>query len=332
MPHARARAKARRHGLILVGVRVCRLLLDPPAIAAALGIRIRPELRERRLGRQEGRRHFLDELRRDFVDESRRLGRLVFAKHPPARGRREDQAPLRAGDADVAEPPLLFELRLVVGGSRMRKQAFLEARDHHDRELEALSRCASSSSARAHRGSRLPRRRPRAATADRRSRPATVPGASFRTRARPRPAPRGSRCGSRPPRFAPRAGPAGSRSGRAPLPSAIDTDSRAAISVIATIRSRNAASDATARGASSRVSTACTSLTHRESFTATGWSPARSGGVSASVGRSSASSDSMTPLPMPLAGTLITRRRLTLSCGLNTSFRYARASLISFRS
>ena len=48
--------------------------------------------------------------------------------------------------------------------------------------------------------------------------------------------------------------------------------------------------------------------------------------------RSTASSESMTPLPIPRAGTLMTRRRLTSSCGLRTRRRYARASLISFRS
>ena len=119
-----------------------------------------------------------------------------------------------------------------------------------DRELEPLRAVQRHHPDARVPGALLPRRRPRAATADRRSRRATARARGSRTRARPRRAPRGSRCGSRRPRCAPRAGPGGSRSGRAPC-RARSTPTRArAISVSATIRSRNAASDAAARGAS----------------------------------------------------------------------------------
>ena len=74
----------------------------------------------------------------NLVDEARRLGGLVVAEHAPPRRRRQHQPSLRARDADVAEPPLLLELRLVVGRARVRKQALLEAADDHDRELQSL--------------------------------------------------------------------------------------------------------------------------------------------------------------------------------------------------
>ena len=47
---------------------------------------------------------------------------------------------------------------------------------------------------------------------------------------------------------------------------------------------------------------------------------------------SAASSASITTLPMPRVGTLTTRRKLTSSCGLMISLRYASASLTSLRS
>ena len=110
----------------------------------------------------------------NLVDEARRLGRLVLAEHTPARGRRQHQPPLRARDADVAEPALLLELGLVVGRPRVRKEPFLEPGDDDDRKLEPFRAVHASSSARARRGPRPLRRRPRAATADRRSRRATA--------------------------------------------------------------------------------------------------------------------------------------------------------------
>ena len=63
--------------------------------------------------------------------------------HPPRRaapGVRQVQPPLRAGDADVREPALLLELLLVVERPAVREQALLEAGDEDDRELEALRR------------------------------------------------------------------------------------------------------------------------------------------------------------------------------------------------
>ena len=51
-------------------------------------------------------------------------------------------------------------------------------------------------------------------------------------------------------------------------------------------------------------------------------SPASSGGAPTSGAEvSTRSSASMTPLPMPRGGTLMTRRSATSSCGFSTSFR-----------
>ena len=61
----------------------------------------------------------------------------------------------------------------------MRKESFLEPRNASRRETRAPSRCAASSSARARRGPRLPRRHRRAAKADRRNRRATVRAPRF---------------------------------------------------------------------------------------------------------------------------------------------------------
>ena len=55
----------------------------------------------------------LDEIGGNLVDEARRLGILILAKHAPARRARQHQLLSRARDADVAQPPLLFELRFV---------------------------------------------------------------------------------------------------------------------------------------------------------------------------------------------------------------------------
>jgi hypothetical protein len=104
------------------------------------------------------------------------------------------------------------------------------------------------------------------------------------------------------------------------LPIAIDTDSWRAISVSLTIRSRNAVSDAAARPGKARRSSPRTSRAHSELADSAGLRPAASSGrASRNESSSSAgswSTASMTPLPMPRAGTLITRRRLTSSCGL----------------
>ena len=78
------------------------------------------------------------QLGRDLEQEPRRHRRLA---HPPRRappGVRQEQPPLRAGDADVGEPPLLLELLLVVERPAVREEALLEAGDEHDRELQAL--------------------------------------------------------------------------------------------------------------------------------------------------------------------------------------------------
>ena len=78
------------------------------------------------------------QLGRDLEQEPRRDGRLA---HPPGRpppGVRQVQPPLRPGDPDVGEPALLLELLLVVERPAVREEALLEAGDEHDRELEAL--------------------------------------------------------------------------------------------------------------------------------------------------------------------------------------------------
>ena len=80
------------------------------------------------------------QLGRDLEQEPRRHRCLA---HPPGRaapGVRQVEPPLRPGDADVGEPPLLLELLLVVERPAVREEALLEPGDEDDRELEALGR------------------------------------------------------------------------------------------------------------------------------------------------------------------------------------------------
>ena len=76
-----------------------------------------------------------------------------------------------------------------------------------------------------------------------------------------------------------------------------------------------------ARGASSRCSTACTSLAQSELLSRRAGAGQEGRRRRPAASSSTASSDSITPLPMPRAGTLMTRRRLTSSCGLRTQLQ-----------
>ncbi len=143
--------------------------------------------------------------------------------------------------------------------------------------------------------------------------------ARSRTPARPTPVPSGFRCAPRLPRCARRADPGDSRIDRASRPRVVDTLAPAASSASDAIRSRNAVSAASARGGSSRRSSATRAAPRAIAATALG---SQAGGEAAacrhrsSTSGSTASSASMHRLPMPRAGTLTTRRKLTSSCGL----------------
>ena len=78
------------------------------------------------------------QLRRDLQQEPARDAHPAAAPGRAPPGVREEQPALRAGDAHVREPALLLQLALVVQRPVVREHALLEARDEHDRELEAL--------------------------------------------------------------------------------------------------------------------------------------------------------------------------------------------------
>ena len=138
---------------------------------------------------------------------------------------------LRARHPDVAQPPLLLELLLVVARPRVRKQPLLQAGDDDDRELEALGAVQ-----RHHQHAGVPRPASSSTSdssdrlidepAERRLGLAALVLARRRHQLR-----RGSRCAPRRPRCARRAGPAGSRSGPAPCRSRSTPTRSRAISV-----------------------------------------------------------------------------------------------------
>ena len=80
----------------------------------------------------------LHQLRGDLQQEARWDGQLAHAAEHPPRGMREVQPSLGPRDPDVGESALLLQLLLVVERSTVREEAFLEAGDEHDRELETL--------------------------------------------------------------------------------------------------------------------------------------------------------------------------------------------------
>ena len=167
--------------------------------------------------------------------------------------------------------------------------------------------------------------------AERRRRPRAI-----RTRARPRPVPSGSRCAPRLPRCARRAGPAGSRSGRAPgrARSTRCAPATSAASDAMQIAERRRAPRARAAAAAAR-SSATSSRAQSERGDGAGLQarPSSSGVSRVVVGRiDGVERVDARVLPMPRAGTFTTRRKLTSSCGLMRSRRYASASLISLRS
>ena len=90
--------------------------------------------------RGKGRCDPLDQLRGNLVEEPRRLGGLILAEHPAARGAREDQLRLGARKADVTETAFLLELLLVLARTGVGEQPFLEPGDDHGRELQPLGR------------------------------------------------------------------------------------------------------------------------------------------------------------------------------------------------
>ena len=154
---------------------------------------------------------------------------------------------------------------------------------------------------------------------------ATVPARGLRTRARPTPVRRGSRSRPRLPRCAPRAGPGGSRDWSSILPMATDTGSAArhlgrATDQVAERRQRRRR----AAGEAPRVEAADDASPRASGAARRARRAAKSGDAGqqrrpSGRRRGAASSASITPLPMPRAGTLTTRRRLTSSCGLMTS-------------
>ncbi len=147
------------------------------AVSASPAVgRVSTELRERRLVAATRTSTALPRAAPGGISSMNRDGSLDWYS-PNTRRRAADVSTRRrsrAGDAHVAEPPLFLELRLVVARARVRKQAFLEARRSSRPGTRGPWRCASSSSARARRASRLPRPRRTAATTDRRSRRATA--------------------------------------------------------------------------------------------------------------------------------------------------------------
>ena len=140
-----------------------------------------------------------------------------YSPYPPSPVRApEIELPAGASHSDVAQPPLLLELVLVLARARVREQPFLEARDEDDRGTRGPWRCGGSSSS-PWRPPRLqPRPYPTAATTGPRSRPASRPSLAARTPSPPRRVPRGFQSGSGLPRCGPRGARRDSRSGRAP--------------------------------------------------------------------------------------------------------------------
>jgi len=96
-------------------------------------------------------------------------------------------------------------------------------------------------------------------------------------------------------------------------PIAIDTVSVRAISVNVRIRSRNTVSEAVARPVNDPSPRPWTIRAQRELAERVGVSPALSNGRSRAEIAEIPSTASITPLPIPRAGTLITRRKLTSS-------------------
>jgi hypothetical protein len=107
------------------------------------------------------------------------------------------------------------------------------------------------------------------------------------------------------------------------LPIAIETASFRATSARLVIRSRNTTSDAVALGVKRPSSMANTSRAQSDRAELTSCNPAASSGGASSITAVGliACNESITPLPIPRAGTLMTRRRLTSSCGFMISLR-----------
>ena len=90
-------------------------------------------------GRPRGRDAF-DQFRWNLVEKARRLRSLVLPEDAAACRAREDEIRLRARHPDIAEAPFLFDVLFVLAGAGVREQSLLEARDDHDRKLEAFRR------------------------------------------------------------------------------------------------------------------------------------------------------------------------------------------------
>ena len=82
--------------------------------------------------------HF--DVRGQLAQEPRRRVLVRPAEELTPPGEREVAVPHRAGDRDVAEPPLFLELALVFERARVREDALLHPGHEHDRELEPLHR------------------------------------------------------------------------------------------------------------------------------------------------------------------------------------------------
>ena len=133
MPHLHARAQRHAGRLILVLVRVGRRLLARRAAAAAAAVRVRPELVVRRSCPGSGDDENAGATRSTSsagTSSMKRDGSLDWYS-PKTRRRAAPVSTSRARGArhaDVAQPPLLLELLLVVRRSRVREQPFFEAR------------------------------------------------------------------------------------------------------------------------------------------------------------------------------------------------------------
>ena len=77
-------------------------------------------------------------LGRELLQESRGIGRLLLPPERPDPAATQVELPLSSRDANKEQPPFLFQLLVVIVGSRVGKQSLLQRVHEDDREFETL--------------------------------------------------------------------------------------------------------------------------------------------------------------------------------------------------